>query len=580
MTAVLSPPMVFQGLTPSGQPLSGGLLNTYVAGTSTPQATYTDSTQSQANTNPVVLNASGQASVWLDPTLTYKFILTDSKGNQVAPTVDRIPGGPTAFPQTPSESAAGIVPFATNYLPGDIRRYGAVSGVDATGSIIAANSCNLATYIPAGKWPFTTFTMPTTFGFVLYGEGTASQMQVNGAGIVWPNPGTGGNLFSEQYIRDLAFDATQGTSNVIDCSFTGGNTLLNLYFGNLVSGFNAIKLDGNSAASGDKYTHDMRLKNIQVYTSTACNSGLLIGAFVSDFEVDSFIMNGNVVATYNIQILAGATTGTFTNSHPYNPNINVLNIAAGGAEFTFINCVFDNVVSGLGDIAVLSGVNNCIFDSCWFEAISAGRSGLTLTNCNGTAITSCRWAGSNGAFYTVNETGSSDFTEIVGGSVVGVGSFNNPAVNFVGAHSVAKNVAGINSAGQQASFVGVTSGTVAASSTVFLGANGSQTSSNATYFMIPLSAGMSVQNATITWDIAPGSGSYTLTLQGAGATLSPASGSANPQVATGSGVFSTTINVAPGAAQFVAGFNQVGIKLVTSAGVTATNFRYVINCIG
>lgn len=134
MTAVLSPPMVFQGLTPSGQPLSGGQLSTYVAGTSTPQATYTDSTQSQPNTNPVILNASGQASVWLDPSLTYKFVLTDSKGNQVTPTVDQIQGSLTAsalaailnnaYTQTPtgffySQNGAKIDRFNDRVFIGD-----------------------------------------------------------------------------------------------------------------------------------------------------------------------------------------------------------------------------------------------------------------------------------------------------------------------------------------------------------------------------------------------------------------------------------------------------------------------------
>ena len=83
MTAVIAPSLVFQGVTPQGLPLIGGLLHTYPAGTSTAQASYTDSTMGTPNANPVVLNASGQASVWLDPTLSYKFILTDAAGNQL-----------------------------------------------------------------------------------------------------------------------------------------------------------------------------------------------------------------------------------------------------------------------------------------------------------------------------------------------------------------------------------------------------------------------------------------------------------------------------------------------------------------
>ena len=64
----------------NGLPLSGGLLYSYVAGTSTPLATYTDETGLTPNTNPVVLNAAGRAPVWMGDN-SYKFTLTDSIGN-------------------------------------------------------------------------------------------------------------------------------------------------------------------------------------------------------------------------------------------------------------------------------------------------------------------------------------------------------------------------------------------------------------------------------------------------------------------------------------------------------------------
>ena len=50
----------------NGNPLAGGKLFSYAAGTSTPLATYTSSTLATKNTNPVVLDASGRASVWVE----------------------------------------------------------------------------------------------------------------------------------------------------------------------------------------------------------------------------------------------------------------------------------------------------------------------------------------------------------------------------------------------------------------------------------------------------------------------------------------------------------------------------------
>ena len=50
-----------------------------------------DSTQTTPNTNPIILNAYGQATVWLDPTKAYKFVLQDAAGNPLY-TVDNILG--------------------------------------------------------------------------------------------------------------------------------------------------------------------------------------------------------------------------------------------------------------------------------------------------------------------------------------------------------------------------------------------------------------------------------------------------------------------------------------------------------
>ena len=64
----------------NGVPLSGGLLYTYQAGSSTPLATYTDINGTTANTNPIVLDSSGRLAneVWLTYGFNYKFVLQTS----------------------------------------------------------------------------------------------------------------------------------------------------------------------------------------------------------------------------------------------------------------------------------------------------------------------------------------------------------------------------------------------------------------------------------------------------------------------------------------------------------------------
>jgi hypothetical protein len=63
-----------------GNPLVDGKLYSYYANTTTPLATYTDSTEEFENTNPVVLDSAGRANVWMGSGL-YKFILKDADDN-------------------------------------------------------------------------------------------------------------------------------------------------------------------------------------------------------------------------------------------------------------------------------------------------------------------------------------------------------------------------------------------------------------------------------------------------------------------------------------------------------------------
>ena len=66
----------------NGVPLAGGWLYTYVAGTTTPQTTYTSNTGGTPNANPIPLDASGRIAtqVWLTEATSYKFVLKTSTG--------------------------------------------------------------------------------------------------------------------------------------------------------------------------------------------------------------------------------------------------------------------------------------------------------------------------------------------------------------------------------------------------------------------------------------------------------------------------------------------------------------------
>ena len=91
MSATLTPSPLMQFFDSTGAPLVSGTLSTYVAGTSTPLATYTDSTGLIANSVVITLNTRGEAAVWLDSTGIYKFVLKDAAGVLIW-TADNIEG--------------------------------------------------------------------------------------------------------------------------------------------------------------------------------------------------------------------------------------------------------------------------------------------------------------------------------------------------------------------------------------------------------------------------------------------------------------------------------------------------------
>jgi hypothetical protein len=77
----------------NGVPLSGGLLYSYLAGTTTASATFTSSTGLSAHSNPIVLDAAGRVpeEIWLTADTLYKFVLEDAN-NVLIGSWDNIPG--------------------------------------------------------------------------------------------------------------------------------------------------------------------------------------------------------------------------------------------------------------------------------------------------------------------------------------------------------------------------------------------------------------------------------------------------------------------------------------------------------
>ena len=128
--AKLSPVFNDQTIDANGDPLVGGLLFTYAAGSSTKQTVYTNAAGSVPHSNPIVLNSLGyptQGPIWIPEGISVKFVLapptdTDPPTSPIK-TVDNVQGVNDASVSISEWQASVVVPdyiSATSFsLPGD-----------------------------------------------------------------------------------------------------------------------------------------------------------------------------------------------------------------------------------------------------------------------------------------------------------------------------------------------------------------------------------------------------------------------------------------------------------------------------
>ena len=100
----------FQFFSNDGLPLAGGKIQTYQAGSTTPLATYTDSSGLIANTNPIILGTDGRppSTIWLEDGFFYKFVLSTAS-DVVIQTYDNLYGIIGTAPSPPTPLPAGTI---------------------------------------------------------------------------------------------------------------------------------------------------------------------------------------------------------------------------------------------------------------------------------------------------------------------------------------------------------------------------------------------------------------------------------------------------------------------------------------
>lgn len=213
MTTALLPVPIFRAFDSAGDPLAGGLLYTYYANTTSPASTWVDDLRVTANTNPVVLDSTGTATVRLDSTLAYKLVLKDS-------------GGATQWTVDYYRTNNG------NQV--DVLQYGADNtGVaDSSTAFVNAAAASNSVFIPPGTYLLTAGVLAFTTPVFLRGasRGSVTLRCTSGTAnlLSWSTVVTGGG------ISDVTINGTGMTGGILvsnigqarwtikDCTVSGG----------------------------------------------------------------------------------------------------------------------------------------------------------------------------------------------------------------------------------------------------------------------------------------------------------------------------------------------------------------------
>jgi hypothetical protein len=144
VSAVLLPNAKACFITSAGLPAVGYKLYTYDAGTTTPRTTYTDAAGGATNTNPIILDARGEAVIYWDG--SYKVVLKDASDVTIW-TVDNYSQGPlsNAVPWIAAGGSADAI--TATYSPAITSL---TDGLLLTFRSTAANATTTPTFAPNG----------------------------------------------------------------------------------------------------------------------------------------------------------------------------------------------------------------------------------------------------------------------------------------------------------------------------------------------------------------------------------------------------------------------------------------------
>jgi hypothetical protein len=601
----LNPPGSIAGI---GLPANGGFINTYLAGTTTPAATYTTSAGNVANSQPIVLTPAGMApfEIWLLGGQAYKFIITDINGVQIGPTYDNLSG--IGDPSSPSISKGPFYATAFGVVADGVTDDTAAwqAAINAVTSIRNATNSGGILIAPTG-FSIISSALTVNGPIIIQGQGAATGTGAgNSGGCTIRTNSTSADVFTcttaqAVVFRDLSIDTSvvKLTGNGISIIQTGANINTHSIIQNcrIVGMFDGISLSNCANYTiRDNFIQDFSNEGIyHTVNSTVVDLGdaIIEGNTIWDFNVTTadacirfdpgaavnVIGNKLLSANYGVRLtVSQGPTGTLNivGNSIEQQNTSCITIAQSVLAKTYGNiCIASNELSISGIAAAQSAIS-----------IIAGGGGAYLKNvsitgnvCNmnitqANPIISVRdGSGVSIIGNVVNNNGTVGASAgiDVGGNATNVVIDANKVINMGGGATYTSTAAVFMQPGHVQTF---SSGgnTVAAASTVYLGTANSQATEGDAQFYVPYKC--KAFRMFVNASAAPGAGqtfTYTLRVGGVASTLTVVNNSSvNSDVQDVTDVVSIPAPDGPSTA------SRISLQLVTSAAAAVTLHRVTV----
>lgn len=344
----------------NGDPLSGGKLYTYAAGTTTPATTYTSSTAAVANANPIILDSAGRVAdeIWLVFGDNYKFVLT-SATNTTIWTKDNVPGIFAAASISAADvtvsgggSVQDILGPQSAYVSKivDAKRYGLVPNDQSAGP---ANYTALSNAISAADNKILQFPEDTGIYEFAVNPGTASQAAQTATFTNVTEIRGGATLQNLRFVTGVDFQRFVGVKQRY-ANFTGninsGNTVAIRHSGVVWRDFSlqaqSPNQDGNTGNFDIGRASSGMIRNIS-----------LVNGAISNGSVDSIDVYGNVdgLMIQNVRLQSGDDGIVLKSATGTGPVRNVI-IDSCNADAASLFAIGTQVAFDIHDITV----SNCL----------------------------------------------------------------------------------------------------------------------------------------------------------------------------------------------------------------------------